>query len=61
LRNSIAVSIALERSPCSNAAHLREHDRCGYFSETDGYLWKVAASAGNQPFAESIRNGITGR
>jgi len=26
--------------------------RSGYFTDPDGYLWKVAAGAGDQPFAE---------
>ena len=26
--------------------------RSGYFSDPDGYLWKVVAGAGDQPFAE---------
>jgi uncharacterized protein len=26
--------------------------RSGYFADPDGYLWKVAAGAGDQPFAE---------
>ena len=57
VRSEDRVAAVLEEAKKVGAKIVREAQRAqwggaeGYFADPDGYLWKVAAGAGDQPYA----------